>query len=51
VRQAFQTHALEVRLYLKDGRSVVTTETRIDEVFQVIRDCGPPCADIMIATE
>jgi hypothetical protein len=29
----------------------VTTETRIDEVFQVIRDCGAPCADIMIATE
>ena len=51
VQQAFQTHALEVRLYLKDGRSVVTTETRIDEVFQVIRDCGAPCADIMIATE
>ncbi len=51
VQQAFQTHALEVRLYLKDGRSVVTTETRIDEVFQVIRDCGAPCADIMTATE
>jgi hypothetical protein len=51
VQQAFQTHALEVRLYLKDGTSVATTETRIDEVFQVIRDCGAPCADIMIATE
>jgi hypothetical protein len=51
VSQAFQTHALEVRLFLKDGSSVVTTETRIDEVFQVIRDCGAPCADIMIATE
>lgn len=51
VQQAFQTHALEVRLYLKDGRSVVTTETRIDEVIQVIRDCGAPCSNIMIATE
>jgi hypothetical protein len=51
VKQAFQTHALEVRLYLKDGGSVATTETRIDEVFQVIRECGAPCADIMIATE
>jgi hypothetical protein len=51
VQQAFQTHALEVRLNLKDGRSVVTTEPRIDEVFQVIRDCGAPCADVMIATE
>jgi hypothetical protein len=51
VQQAFQTHALEVRLYLKDGTSVATTETRIDEVFQVARDCGAPCSDIMIATE
>jgi hypothetical protein len=51
VKQAFQTHALEVRLYLKDGRSVVTTETRIDEVIQIIRDCGAPCADVVIATE
>ena len=51
VQQAIQTHALEVRLYLKDGRVVATTETRIDEVFQVIRDCGAPCADVMIATE
>ena len=51
VQQAIQTHALEVRIYLKDGTSVMTTETRIDEVIQVIRDCGGPCADIMIATE
>jgi hypothetical protein len=51
VRQAFQTHALEVRLSLKDGTSVVTTEPRIDEVFRVIRECGAPCADIMTATE
>jgi hypothetical protein len=51
VQQAFQTHALKIRLYLKDGTSVATTETRIDEVFQVIRDCGAACADVMIATE
>ena len=51
VTQAFQTHALEVRLNLTDGTSVVTTEPRIDEVFRVIRQCGDPCKDIMIATE
>ena len=51
VQQAFQTHALDVRLSLKDGRSVITTETRIDEVLEVIRDCGAPCASIMVATE
>jgi hypothetical protein len=51
VTQAFQTHALEVRLNLKDGTSVVTTEPRIDEVFRVIRECGAPCSSIMIATE
>ena len=51
VQHAFQSHALEVRLYLKDGRSVVTTEPAIDEIFRVIRDCGAPCATIPIATE
>ena len=51
VTQAFQTHALEVRLNLTDGTSVVTTEPRIDEVFRVIRQCGDPCKDIIIATE
>ena len=51
VTQAFQSHALEVRLYLKDGTSVVTTEPQIDEVIRVIRACGEPCANIMFATE
>jgi hypothetical protein len=51
VTQAFQSHALEVTLYLKDGTKVVTTEPQIDEVMRVIRACGAPCANIMIATE
>lgn len=51
VQEVFQTHALDVRLRLKDGRWFVTTETRIDEVFEIVRSCGAPCAQTMIATE
>jgi hypothetical protein len=51
VQEVFQAHSLEVRLKLKDGRWFVTTETRIDEVFEIVRSCGAPCAQTMIATE
>ncbi|MEJ2749725.1 MAG: DUF333 domain-containing protein [Anaerolineae bacterium] len=46
-----QTHALEVTLNLKDGRSLTTIEPQIDDVFQVINECGEPCSNMIIATE
>ncbi len=51
VASAFQAHSLEVRLTLKDGRQVTTTEPTIDAVFAVIEECGDVCADIALATE
>jgi hypothetical protein len=51
VKQVVQAHSLQVMLTLADGRQVVTTEPAIDEVFRVIQACGPPCANIVQATE
>ena len=51
VEQVFQLHSLEVQLYLEDGRKLVTTEPAIDDVFDVVEECGEPCADIVLATE
>jgi inhibitor of cysteine peptidase len=51
VEQVVQLHSLEVRLYLEDGRELVTTEPNIDDVFDVVDECGEPCADIILATE
>lgn len=46
-----QLHSLEVTLQLDDGSTVTTTEPAIDDVFDVIRACGDPCSDIVVATE
>jgi len=51
VAQVVQTHNLQVTLDLKDGRSLVTREPNIDDVFNVIEGCGQPCTDISVATE
>jgi inhibitor of cysteine peptidase len=51
VEQVVQLHSLEVRLYLEDGRTLVTTEPKIDDVFDVVDECGEPCADMILATE
>jgi len=37
VRQVVQRHSREVRLMLRDGRTDVTTEPMIDDVFEVVR--------------
>jgi hypothetical protein len=51
VTQATQLHSLKVILVLEDGRTVETFEPVIDEVFQVIEECGEECNDIIVATE
>lgn len=51
VSQVVQTHDLKVYITLKDGRTVVSTEPVIDELFQLIEYCGEPCSDIRVATE
>jgi inhibitor of cysteine peptidase len=51
VEQVVQLHSLEVRLRLEDGREVVTIEPHIDDVFDVVDECGEPCDDVIIATE
>jgi hypothetical protein len=51
VAEVFQLHSLEVKLTLKDGSKLSTTEPAIDDVFKVIEECGEKCADIKVATE
>jgi hypothetical protein len=51
VKQVIQAHSLQVTLMLKDGRTLITTEPAIDDIFEVIELCGNPCQDITIATE
>jgi hypothetical protein len=51
VSQVTQLHNLTVFLTLKDGTMLETVEPAIDDVFNVIDQCGDPCSDIVIATE
>lgn len=51
VAQVLQTHDLKVFLTLKDGRTLLSIEPKIDEVMLVIELCGEPCKEIIIATE
>lgn len=51
VAQAFQTHALDVTLYLKGGDKVVAKEPYIDAMFDLVKACGESCSDILLATE
>ena len=51
VWQVAQLHSLAVTLYLNDGREIVTIEPGIDNVLQVIDDCGAPCSDVLVMTE
>ena len=46
-----QLHSLEVTLEMENGRRLVTTEPEIDAVFDVVDECGDPCADMILATE
>ena len=51
VEMAAQSHNLDVILTMKDGSYIQTVEPNLDAIFQVIQECGQPCADIMLATE
>jgi hypothetical protein len=51
VAQVTQLHSLEVTLEMKDGRRLLTVEPEIDDVFDVVDECGEPCADMVLATE
>jgi putative hemolysin len=51
VNGVFQGHDLSVRLGLKDGRFLTTTEPQIDDIFALIKACGDDCSDIVMATE
>jgi len=46
-----QNHDLTVTLTTADGRTLITTEPSIDEVFTVIEQCGEACSGITQATE
>jgi len=51
VASVFQTHSLEITLYLKDGQEIHTVEPAIDAVIHEVDICGDRCSQIMIATE
>ncbi len=51
VDSVFQTHSRVVTLIMKDGSELQTREPSIDLVFDVIDECGAPCADIAKITE
>jgi inhibitor of cysteine peptidase len=51
VEQVTQLHSLQVTLITRDGRRLETVEPEIDDVFDVVKACGDPCADMILATE
>ncbi len=51
VTKASQSHSLIVRLTLTDGRVLTTQEPKIDEIMNVIKQCGAPCSKIQVSTE
>jgi hypothetical protein len=51
VSQVTQLHSREVTITLPDGRTVTTTEPEIDDVFDLLQECGEPCANVAVATE
>jgi hypothetical protein len=51
VESVAQAHDLQVTLKLKDGRTLVSTEPAIDDIINMVKQCGDPCKDIRIATE
>ncbi len=46
-----QSHDLTVSLTLHDWSSIITRESKIDEIYEVLRSCGEICSSISYATE
>lgn len=51
VTKASQSHALLVRLTLTDGRVLTAQEPKLDDVVNVVKQCGAPCSKIQVVTE
>ncbi len=51
VKEVFQSHALDVNIYFKDGSVISTIEPSIDAIFDLIDECGEPCEEILKGTE
>lgn len=51
VTKVMQTHDLKVFLTLKDGRTLMTVESKIDDIVNYLKLCGDPCKNIAVATE
>jgi hypothetical protein len=51
VRLVSQSHDLQVSLLLKNGRTITTTQPRIDAIFEAIRACGETCSDVIQMSE
>ena len=51
VVSVLQLHSREVRMGLSNGAMVTTIAPELDLVFDVMMECGAPCADIMVAME
>jgi hypothetical protein len=46
-----QSHNLSVILLLANGSKWATTEPAIDDMFQLFKQCGSPCANMTLWTE
>lgn len=51
VVEVVQFHDLKVILMLADGSELTTVEPELDDIFEVIEQCGEKCSDTIIATE
>ncbi|PID83592.1 hypothetical protein CSB11_00425 [Candidatus Campbellbacteria bacterium] len=51
IQTIFQTHNLDISITMKDGQKFSTKESRIDEIFEIINQCGEKCKGISLATE
>ncbi len=51
VVSAFQAHNRLVTLNLRDGSVETAMEPELDDLFDVVRDCGTPCDTIALASE
>ncbi len=51
VKSIFQRHNLKVTLTMNDGKKYNFQESKIDEIFELIEECGETCQDIDQMTE